>query len=194
MQRPCGCTLERQSGLPWQGAGEGPSPEMIGSTRQRKHGIFILKPPWLLQESEWEGCTFTYDKQGPLQPHLHHVDMKSAPLLNGVQKFLKGPEGRALTPDAQAAHVDHVPGLRGTWGREPLSAPLTWLGWQPWMGPQKWHEGQQQGPEALGKVPTASGQSDRGWYLCRQAARWLAGAGLQIGCPYSCAGAGITHR
>lgn len=108
------CTLERENGLPWRGAGEGPSPEMTGSTRQRKHAIFILRPPWLPQQSRWEGYTSTYDKQSPLRPHLHHMGMKSAPLLDSVQKFLEGPEGCALTPDAQAAHVDHVPGLRGT--------------------------------------------------------------------------------
>lgn len=39
-----------------------------------------------------------------------------SPLLNGVEKVLKGSEGCALTPDAQAAHVDHVSGLRGAWG------------------------------------------------------------------------------
>ena len=37
------------------------------------------------------------------------------PLLDGMQKLLEGSEGRAVPPDAQAAHVDHVPGLRGTW-------------------------------------------------------------------------------
>lgn len=32
-----------------------------------------------------------------------------------MQELLKGPEGCALTPDTQAAHVDHVAGLGGTY-------------------------------------------------------------------------------
>lgn len=96
-------------------------------------------------------------------PRSHHVGdghgVKRTPLLDGMQKFLEGPERCALAPDTQAAHVDHVPGLRGTWGKgEPPSAPPTWEGWGPQVWPQKWHEGQEWGPEALGKVPTASWQ------------------------------------
>lgn len=37
------------------------------------------------------------------------------PLFDGVQEVIEGSEGRALTPDSQAAHVDHVLWLRGTW-------------------------------------------------------------------------------
>lgn len=69
-------------------------------------------------------------------------------------------EGVLLTLDAQAAHVDHVPGAQKHLGRGPLSAPLTWLGWQPWMGPQKWHKASNRDLEAW-KVPAASGQRGR---------------------------------
>lgn len=40
---------------------------------------------------------------------------KVRPLLDGVQEVVKGLEGRALAPDPQAAHIDHVLWLRGTW-------------------------------------------------------------------------------
>lgn len=40
------------------------------------------------------------------------------PLLDGVQEVIKSSEGCALTPDSQAAHVDHVLWLRGTCGRD----------------------------------------------------------------------------
>lgn len=47
-----------------------------------------------------------------------HRQSGGSPLLNGMQKLLEGPEGCALTPDAQAAHVDHVARFRGTWWLE----------------------------------------------------------------------------
>lgn len=34
-----------------------------------------------------------------------------------MQEVFEGSEGRALTPDSQAAHVDHVLWLRGTCNR-----------------------------------------------------------------------------
>lgn len=39
---------------------------------------------------------------------------ENKPLLDGVQKVIKGSEGRSLPPDSQTAHVDHVLWLRGT--------------------------------------------------------------------------------
>lgn len=39
---------------------------------------------------------------------------ENKPLLDGVQKVIKGSEGRSLSPDSQTAHVDHVLWLRGT--------------------------------------------------------------------------------
>lgn len=35
-----------------------------------------------------------------------------------MQEVIKGSEGRALTPDSQTAHVDHVLWLRGTWEKD----------------------------------------------------------------------------
>lgn len=54
---------------------------------------------------------------GPLesqQGQPPHRQRRGSPLLNGMQELLEGPEGCALSPDAQAAHVYHVSGLRGT--------------------------------------------------------------------------------
>lgn len=50
------------------------------------------------------------------------------PLLDGVQEVFKGSEGCALTPDSQAAHIDHVLWLRGTWGRHDKKTHFKILG------------------------------------------------------------------
>lgn len=64
----------------------------------------------MLGETGWHVCI-----KGTQDWDSHpHKQSRGSPLFNGVQKLLEGPEGCALTPDAQATHVDHVAGLRST--------------------------------------------------------------------------------
>lgn len=61
------------------------------------------------------GQSGAWQRDGEEGTHSHpHRLNASPPLLNGVKELLEGPEGCAVAPDAQAAHVDHVARLRGT--------------------------------------------------------------------------------